>query len=378
MKKLILPLTLLLSIVGVYFLTGSFKGNTTHFYGIADNQEQPVSFQESVKIIEISVIEGQFVEQGMILLRAERSSLMMQKNQLNSQIDGLSAQQNESKIKIDAEVSVLYAQERSDLARLDTQIAELRSKQQQNNALFKNILGHSPSTQNQINPLQIQINSLRKQRRLVSRSIQTQVDSLVAKSNASEKPISVRKKQVADSLEDINRQEDELTIKADFSGRIGSISHKRGERIASFQPVLTVYGLYPKMVKGYIHENVSNNVKIGQQVWIHSLSNNNKNVAIEGRVESLGSRIVEYPERLRKNSIVKSWGREVNVRLPMNNPLLLGEKVQVSFSSQRPNSAEAFFKPFGEKSKTLFPHSYVDRISDDSRRALPSSIEVLR
>ena len=366
MKKLILPITLILSVLAVYFLTGSFQENTTHFYGIADNQEQSVSFQEPVKILEISVIEGQFVEQGMILLRAERNNLLLQKKQLNNQIEELSAQQNESKIRIDAEVSVLQAQEKAELAKLDMQIAELRSKQQQNNALYKNILGHSPNTQNISNPLQRQINLLQKQRRLISRSIKTQVDSLIAKSKASEEPISIRKKQVANSLNDINRQEDELTIKADFSGRIGSISHKRGERIAAFQPILTVYGLYPKMVKGYIHENVSNDVEIGQQVWIHSLSNsNNKNVAIEGRVESLGSRIVEYPDRLKKNRLMKSWGREVNIRLPMNNPLLLGEKVQVSFSPQRPNTVEAFFKPFGEKAKTLFPNAYVGHISRD-------------
>lgn len=349
--------------VGVYILTSSFQENTTHFFGITDNQEQSVSFQESVKITEISVIEGQFVEQGMILLKAERSSLTAEKKQLNSQIEEMSAQQSESRVKILSEIAVLQAQEKSDLARIEMQISELRSKQRQNIDLYKNILGTSPSVQLQ-DPLQIQVNALKKQSRLVSRSIQIQIKSLKTKVTASEEPINIRKKQVTDSLNEINRQQAELTIKADFSGRIGNISHKRGERIASFQPILTLYSLYPKMVKGYIHENVSNDAKIGQQVWIHSLSSN-KNTVTEGRVESLGSRIVEYPERLKKNHLVKSWGREVIIRLPINNTLLLGEKVQVSFSPQRPNTAEAFFKPFGEKTRTLFPHAYVDHIKGE-------------
>jgi len=363
-KKLILPITLVISIVSVLLLTSSFQENTTHFFGIADNQEQSVSFQESVKILDISVIEGQFVEQGMVLLRAERSSLKATKNQLDSQIKELGAQQIESKVKIEAEVAVLRAQEKAELAKLNMQISELQSRQQQNINLYKNILGSMPKAQTP-DPLQTQIGFLYKQKGLINRSIQAQINSLLEKENASKEPISIRKKQIRNNLDEINRQQDELTIKADFSGRIGSISHKRGERIAAFEPILTVYGLYPKMVKGYIHENVSNDVKIGQQVWIHSLSSNNKDIAIEGRVESLGTRIIEYPERLKKNPMLKSWGREVNIRLPMNNTLLLGEKVQVSFSPQRPNTIEAFFKPFGEKTRGLFPHAYVDNIRRD-------------
>ena len=364
MKKIILPVTLLVSMLIVYLLTNSFQENTTHFFGIADNQEQSVSFQEAVKILEINVIEDQYVERGTVLLRAERNDLAAQKNQLHSQIEELSAQQNESKIKIEAEIRVLRAQEKTELARLDAQISELRSKQQQNIELYKNILGTSPKGQTP-DPLQAQIHSLQNQRRLIRRSIQTQINALLSRIKAEKAPIIVRKKQMARNLDEINRQEEELTIRADFSGRIGNISYKKGERVAAFQPILTVYGLYPKMVKGYIHENVSNDVKIGQRVWIHSQSSKNRDVAIEGRVESLGSRIVEYPERLKKNPNVRSWGREVNIRLPINNSLLLGEKVQISFSPQRPNTAEAFFKPFGEKARTLFPHAYADHIRKD-------------
>ena len=365
MKKLILPITLVVSIVFVLLLTSSFHENTTHFFGIADNQEQSVSFQEPVKILDINVIEGQFVEQGMVLLRAERSSLKATKSQLNSQIEELGAQQTESKVKIEAEVAVLRAQEKAEIARLDMQIAELHSRQQQNINLYKNILGSMPKAQTP-DPLQTQIGFLYKQKGLISRSIQAQINSLAEKGNASKEPISIRKKQIMDNLDEINRQQDELTIKADFSGRIGSINHKRGERIAAFGPILTVYGLYPKLIKGYIHENVSNDVKIGQKVWIYSLSsNNNQDIPVEGIVKSLGTRIVEYPERLKKNPLVKSWGREVNIRLPMNNTLLLGEKVQVSFSPQRQNTIEAYFKPFAEKARTLFSRAYIDIIRKD-------------
>ncbi len=358
MKKIILPITLIVSLTGVYFLTNSFNENTTHFYGIADNQEQSVSFQESVEVLSVNVIEGQYVDAGTVLLRAKRNHLNVQKNQLKTQIEALDARQNEANVSVDAEVSVLRAQERTELAKIDIQITELQSKLRLNHELFQNIVGSSPR-ETLVNPLRSRILSLQRQRQILKEATKTKISSLLTKEKAADKPISIQKKQIVENLDEINRQEAELTIKAEFSGRIGNINYKKGEQVAAFQPILTVYGLYPKMIKGYIHENVSNDVKIGQQVWIHPFGSSKRDIVIEGMVESLGSRIIEYPERLKKNPMVKSWGREVNIRLPMNNTLLLGEKVQVSFSPQRPNSVEAFFKPFGEKTKTLFPKAYV-------------------
>jgi len=309
MKKFLLPISLILSMAVVLLLTNSFQENTTHFYGLADNQEQSVSFQEPVKIVEINVIEGQYIEQGTVLLKAERSHLTTQKNQLSGQIEELNAQQHEAKTQINAEIEVLRAQESAELARLNIQIAELRSRQKQNIDLYKNILGTLPKARTP-DPLQTQINLLIKQQQQISRSIQTQIKSLRVKLNAAKEPIRIKKKLVENSLEEINRQQEELIIKADFSGRIGNINHKRGEQIAAFQPILTVYGLYPKMVKGYIHENVSNDVKIGQRVWIHSLSSKNKNIAIEGRVESLGSGKPHYriPRTLKKEPDAEIMG----------------------------------------------------------------------
>lgn len=362
MKSLIIPATLLLAIAGVFLLTNSFTKNTDHFFGITDNKEQPVSFSEPVEITEIRVIEGQYVEQGTVLLKAKRSELSAQQEQLNGQIDELDARQSESKAKLNAEINVLRAKKRAELLSVDAQISQLQAKRQFNNNLYKSITGDAP-IDSASNPLQQQIQSLGEQREAMASAIQAQINSLKTQLKASEQPIYVQKKQVTERLVEINRQAEELTIRADFTGRIGSINPKQGERIPSFQSVMTVHGLYPEYVKGYIHEHVSNDVKIGQQVWVHS-SYNNRGITVKGSVESLGSRIVEYPDRLKKNVAMRSWGREVNIRLGMNNPLLLGEKVQISFTSQKPNTAEAFLNPFGIKVGSLVPGAVAGQVSD--------------
>jgi len=362
MKILIIPIALLLAISGVFLLTNSFTENTNHFFGITDNKEQSVSFSEPVEITEIRVIEGQYVEQGTVLLKAKRSELSAQQEQLNGQIDELDARQNESKAKLNAEINVLRAKKRAELLSVDAQIRQLQSKRQFNNDLYKSITGDAPAVSTS-DPLQQQIQSLGEQRGAIASAIQAQINSLKTQLRASEQPIYEQKKQVTERLDDINRQAEDLTIRADFTGRIGSINIKQGERIPSFQSVMTVHGLYPEYVKGYIHENVSNDVKIGQQVWVHS-SYNNRGITVRGSVESLGSRIVEYPDRLKKNVAMRSWGREVNIRLKMDNPLLLGEKVQISFTSQRPNTKEAFLNPFGIKIGSAFPGAVAGQISD--------------
>ncbi len=359
MSKLLLPLALLLAVAGVFLLTHSFEQNTTQFYGITDNHEQSVSFQEPVEITEIAVIEGQYVEQGSILLRAKRSELDSQKLLLEGQIDELNARQGETAATIRAEIRVLNAKKAAELAKIDAQIQQLQIKRHQNTDLYKKITGKNLQSGGAggVDPLVEQAQLLRQQKQYLASSLQAQINALKTRLSASKKPIVVKKHQVENRLDELNRQTQELVVHADFTGRIGSINFKQGERVPAFKGVLTVHGLYPEYVKGYIHENVSNDAKIGQRVWVYA-SRSKKQPPVPGVIESLGKRIVEYPERLKVNPQVRSWGREVNIKLEKNNPLLLGEKVQISFSPQRPNSAEAFFKPYTPVVENSFPDAF--------------------
>jgi hypothetical protein len=106
--------------------------------------------------------------------------------------------------------------------------------------------------------------------------------------------------------------------------------------VPAYQPILTVQGLAPRDVKGYVHENVLNEVKVGQTVWVRPVVSQHAGVALEATVEGLGNRIVEYPLRLRRNQAVPAYGREVVVKLKADsNPLLFGEKVEVALSAKR-------------------------------------------
>ncbi len=348
MKKVVIPIALLLALLGMFFLTSSLQQSTTYFYGITENKEQSVSFQDPVVVTEIKVIEGQIVEKGTILLSAKRDELSVEQDKFNSQLDALNAQQHEEKAKFNAQINVLRVQRKAEIDQIGVQILQFQTKRQLNNKLFESITGRAPEKISGANMLQQQVKALQIKRNSVYRSFQAQIDSLVAQRNASKQPVFIQKEQIKKRLNEVNRQAKELTIRADFSGRIGSINIKPGEKIPAFQSILTVHGLYPKTAKGYILETVANDVHIGQTLWISS-SNGHKSEVIKGEVESLGNRIVEYPDRLKKNQAIKSWGREVNIRLPTNNTLLLGEKVQISFSVPS-DKGITFFRKLKEQS----------------------------
>ena len=78
---------------------------------------------------------------------------------------------------------------------------------------------------------------------------------------------------------------------------------------------------------------------MGQQVWVQSARPDAHDSPVQAVVETLGTRIVEYPDRLKKNPRFAAWGREAMIRLPENSPLLLGEKVTVSMRSPEQKSA---------------------------------------
>ncbi|MCK5666567.1 MAG: hypothetical protein KAI17_23915, partial [Thiotrichaceae bacterium] len=157
-----------------------------------------------------------------------------------------------------------------------------------------------------------------------------EIDGLSQQINSTNRPIDEQINELHTRKEELQRQSVGLKVKAQFDGRIGSVNFKAGELVSPFQPVMSVHSHIPRYIKGYINENILNDVKVAQTVWVNSIAFNKEESPMVGIVESLGNRIVEYPERLKKNPLIPAWGREVIVRLNnLDNSLLFGEKVRV-------------------------------------------------
>ena len=142
--------------------------------------------------------------------------------------------------------------------------------------------------------------------------------------NEDEDLLSIQIKNLEKELKLLKTDQAEQYIFSNFDGHIGFVNFKVGELVSPFTPILTLHKKTPSFVRGYIHENLSNQVAEGKKVYVKSLSSKQSVVA---RVKSVGTRIVEFPERFRRTPEIKVWGREVMIEIPHKNSFLLGEKV---------------------------------------------------
>ncbi|WII73168.1 HlyD family efflux transporter periplasmic adaptor subunit [Bdellovibrio sp. 22V] len=119
-----------------------------------------------------------------------------------------------------------------------------------------------------------------------------------------------------------------LYVFAEVDGAVGAVNFKSGEKAPAFAPLLTLLPINPSYVNGYVNENLRSTIKVGQIVEVSSSGGK----TVQGRVVSVGSRIVQIPDRLLRIQTLPAWGREVTVKIPTENEFLLGERVSVQKS----------------------------------------------
>lgn len=158
-----------------------------------------------------------------------------------------------------------------------------------------------------------------------------------ATENEDEALISIQIRSLETRLSYLKKEEEELYIFSGFDGHIGSVNYKNGESASPFEPILTMHKTTPTFVRGYIHENLSHHIAVDKKVTINALSSKQQ---VVGVIKSVGTRIIEFPERFRRSMESKIWGREVMVQLPKDNTYLLGEKVFMEMGSDVDNGIE--------------------------------------
>lgn len=126
-------------------------------------------------------------------------------------------------------------------------------------------------------------------------------------------------------IELIERRLRNLFVFAEVEGSVGTVLFKDGEKAPAFATLLTLVPLNPTYVNGYINENLRSMVEVGQTVDVFSTAG----TKVQGKVVSVGARIVPIPQRLLRIQTLPAWGREVVVKIPDENHFLLGEKVTV-------------------------------------------------
>ncbi|MDR1759171.1 MAG: hypothetical protein LBR60_01445 [Fibrobacter sp.] len=306
-----------------------FRGETIIFAGVAEASETVVSVQTAVEIVKVHVIPGQEVKNGDTLVELSRSDLAVRMNEVARELDIIEGRTHVSSASIDQRVAEVQADLATRKNALVFEINRLKSEYRHNQEITSKLSSlpkAAPADSN--NAMVMRIRNLEQELRMVEENARSQIrllqgsKGLQKTSNASEAEALLRE------LEMLKKEQEELVVTAKEDWVVGAVNVRDGERASSFFPLLTLTKKAPSMIRGYVHETVYNQIQVGANVDV--ISSQAGGHRYQGVVTGMSSRIVEFPIRLRKVPEFMIYGREVIIRIPEKNDLLLGEKVSIS------------------------------------------------
>ncbi len=326
---LLIPSTYLLYLAGT-----SFQSEGAFFYGFAENKETELNLDVDCLIAKVYVSPGEEVKKGQLLLEASQAKYDLKINDLEYDLKEQQISTEIEKAKYRNNIAQLEIKKQADIAELDAEIRSLEAKIELNENLFDQISSIEVPENSTINKsARIELNALKNTRAEIIAPIDQQIAILQDQIQKAGRPQVLQKQRIKNERALVDLEKGKLQILAPSDGLIGNIHCIDGENVSSFNTLISFYERNPTLVKGYVHEKLILEVKLDAELSVSSSQHPNHEV--QGKVIGLGTRIVETPERLRKVPELKSYGREVLIKIPADNPFLQKEKVTLNSTSRK-------------------------------------------
>jgi multidrug resistance efflux pump len=320
-------------------ITSAIRSRSNNFYGIADAREIILNSENAVEIKKIRIVPGLAVKAGDTLVELTSQELDLRINSISHELDEIKTRKTTHATMSRAEIRQLKAQLQERANEIRAEIQQLESQYDVNRKLvseLKSLKKDDVGTQQKLdtaNPLTIKIENLKKELTRILDSSNIYIDQLKGQLSYTGEPLDDQVKRLEDELKMLRAQKSRLYILAQIDGIIGGVNFKDGDKVSPFTAIATLHSESPSFVNGYIHENAYTKVYVGQKVTVTSLAENGSTVI--GEIVGVGSRIVDYPVRLRKMPDIQMWGREISIKIPEANRFLMGEKVLISLHENK-------------------------------------------
>ena len=310
-----------------------YQGKVAMFRGIAEASETIISVPSATEIVKVHVVPGQEIHAGDTIVEINRPDLTLRIAELTREIDALEGRSNLSSAEIDQKVADVKANLETRRLTLTAEIRNLESEYQSNKAISAKLksLSNSKSQSDGNDAMAMRIKSLKNELALATKSANEQIALLRGSSKLQKASGKSEAENLKKELEEMQKQQEELIQIAKEDWVVGDVNVRDGEKVSSFAPIVTLAHKSPTLVRGYINEQIYQNMDLGEAVKVTTLAGSGK--AVVGEVVGLSSRIVAFPERMWKMPEMPVYGREVTIKIPENNPFLLGEMVTISETS---------------------------------------------
>lgn len=319
-----------LSIVVVIVMGFMFAGKATMFQGIAEATETTISLPSPTEVVKVHVMPGQTIHAGDTIVELNRPDLVLRITELTRELDAIEGRSSLSTAEIDQKVAEVKADLSSRSLALKSEIRNLETEYQRNKeitAKLKSLKGSNAQNDGS-DATVMRIKSLKNELAVLQSNAAEQIKLLKSSGRLQKSAGATEVENLKKELAELQKQQEELVQVAKEEWVVGSVNARDGEKISSFAPIVTLTHKSPTLVRGYIHERMYQRMDVGETVKVHALGGTGK--AIKGEVVGLSSRIVEFPTRMWKMPEMPINGREVIIKIPEENPFLLGEMVTIS------------------------------------------------
>ncbi len=308
-RPYILVLLWALAIFSVLAITYSYTGKTNIFFGLASSSKvKTVSYDTTVVVENIFLNEGESFDAG----------------------DTIAIFNN---LKLEQELETIKTKILQINTKTEIEILKLKNDQIRQTSLLDNKIELSKSKY-KINKSILNSNHIWQKNNYLSKSIKIlkhELDSLNKLYDNSINSIKQQNKQIVDELElkykRLKTKQNNLKLIAPFDGIVSKIYFKNTEEVPAFEPIIMIQSHDIDIVNAFIDEKLTHDLKIDQKVKISTLTNNKSTVV--GKVLTIGEAIVEYPQRLKKNLLLKTWGHQILISLPKHHNISFGQKVKI-------------------------------------------------
>lgn len=327
MKNINFHLVAVIAVLITLFSVNWQYGNETFvFFGFAENKEMEIRVDHAGTVQKIHITPGNRVKKGDVLIEITRSDIGLTQSDLSHNIAKLESQMNMWELNVRSSINELEAQKSIKKADITAQIERIESEMAINESLVSDLTSVSVAKDKTgRGPQQVRLDGLKTELLLITQPIDVEIKKLRQELSAADNPIRIQIAKLKEEQVFVQKAEQKLTIYAPNNGIVGSVFCKNGEQFPSFRNLLTFYEETPTQVKAYVLESLILNVNMGDEVTVGSGLKTDQ--SCNGIVVGMGSRIVEIPERLRRNPSFKTYGREIIIAIPANNNFLQKEKV---------------------------------------------------
>jgi HlyD family secretion protein len=310
-----------------------YKGAGGTHLGIAMAKEYKVSSEKPGKTKHVYVVAGQEVKAGELLASFENRALEGEIIRLKNRIAAGKKEKAEQHSLLQYKISYLKAESSIQAGSIAAEIQKIKSEVDLNQRLTEQFIPgntasgstHEPNT-HLSDPQFLEMRLLEEKKNLQTQAVSYKISELIKENAARQLALENEISLQARELELLLEEKSKLNKYATFDGIVSHVYVRQGEEAEAFMPIISILPRHPDSVVGYLVGTKNQEISVGEEVEIAAF--HSKKNLIRGKVIGFGA-ITELPEILQKSTAVKSFGREVFIKIPGENPLANGEKVLV-------------------------------------------------